>query len=192
MYNITKLSKNESKQRLLVEGASLDAPNIVVELDGERCGGKKVVSRSRIEVECSGSAGANSQYHYGPSAWLREDWVFKDKNNNFVGGKAWSKALHVLKQRGERYNPLADEVMDALSSALAANGIVRGYKIEKVQRYLASPSVGSPYASGVKAAHAGLMRHGSIRNAVFERVSGVITAKANGRMRRVNSQPGRQ
>ena len=183
VYNITKLSKNESKQRLLVEGASLDAPNIVVELDGKRCGGKKVVSRSRIEVECSGSAGANSQYHYGPPAWLREDWVFKDKNNNFVGGKAWSKALHVLKQRGERYNPLADEVMDALSSALATNGIVRGYKIEKVQRYLASPSVGSPYASGVKAAHAGLIRHGSIRNAVFERVSGVITAKANGRMR---------
>ena len=66
MYNITKLSKDESKQRLLVEGASLDAPNIVVELDGERCGGTKVVSRSRIEVECSGSAGANSQYHYGP------------------------------------------------------------------------------------------------------------------------------
>tara|TARA_Y100001954_G_scaffold200939_1_gene219960 strand:- start:106 stop:423 length:318 start_codon:yes stop_codon:yes gene_type:complete len=66
VYNITQLSKDESKQRLLVEGASLDAPNIVVELDGERCGGKKVVSRSGIEVECSGSAGASSQYHYGP------------------------------------------------------------------------------------------------------------------------------
>jgi len=186
VYNITQLSKDESKRRLLVEGASLDAPNIVVELDGERCGGTKVVSRSGIEVECSGSAGASSQYHYGPPAWLREDWVFKDKNNKFVGGKAWSNALHVLKQRGERYNPLADEVMDALSSALATNGIVRGYKIEKVQQYLTSPSVGSPYVeatSGMKAAHAGLIRHRRIRNAVFERVSGVITAKANGRMR---------
>ena len=100
------------------------------------------MSRSRIEVECSGSAGANSRVSLWLPAWLREDWVFKDKNNNFVG-KAWFKAQDVLKQRGERYNPLADEVMDALSSAFGKSyrHRLQGYKIEKVQRYLASPSV---------------------------------------------------
>ena len=71
-------------------------------------------------------------------AWLREDWVFKDKNNNFVGGKAWSKALHVLKQRGERYNPLADEVMDALSSAanalMASSAGTRSRKFNGISR----------------------------------------------------------
>ena len=58
-YNITERLRDESKPGLLVEGAVLDAPNSVVVVYVESCGGEKVVFRAGIGGGCTGSAGAS-------------------------------------------------------------------------------------------------------------------------------------